>query len=133
MIAGQEIPAVSMKVTRALIDAFGEIANDRNPVHFDDDFARGRGFAGAIAHGAVSASFLFEMMSRWLPDWPSSGDDMEMAFVAPVLVDDVVVARGVVESVGDGEAVCEVWCEKGDGRKVIAGKARVTLSRETGR
>jgi 3-hydroxybutyryl-CoA dehydratase len=127
---GTAIPATPTQVTRALIDQFGEIANDFNPVHFDDEFARGRGFAGAIAHGAVSASLLFEMMVHWLPDWPLAGDNMEIAFVAPVLVGDSVTAKGVVESIGDGKAVCEVWCEKAAGKKVIAGKAHVVLARE---
>lgn len=130
LAAGHDIPAVSTVVTRALIDAFGEIANDHNPVHFDDAFARSRGFAGAIAHGAITASFLFEMMSRWLPDWPREGDDMQVTFISPVLVDDEVIARGVVAQVADGAAVCEVWCEKAGGQKVVVGKARVALPRE---
>lgn len=127
---GQDIPPALMQVTRALIDQFGEIANDFNPVHFDDKFARGRGFAGAIAHGAVTASLLFEMMSRWLPDWPLAGDDIEMTFIAPVLVNDEVAAMGIVESIGSGSAACDVWCQTAGGKKVISGRAHVTLPRE---
>jgi 3-hydroxybutyryl-CoA dehydratase len=122
---GQEVRPLTVKVSRELIAEFSEFANDRNPIHLDDEFARGRGFPGAIAHGAIAASFLLRMLTQWLGEWPLEDDELEITFISPVLVDASVTAKGVVESVDDGWLVCDVWCETQDGKKVIAGKARV--------
>lgn len=122
---GEEIPPLSVPMTRELIRAFGEMADDRNPVHFDDAFAQSRGFPAAIAHGAIPASFLLRMLTAWLGAWPIERDDLAITFIGPTLVGDVVTARGVVEAVADDALVCDVWCENQRGQKLIAGKARV--------
>jgi acyl dehydratase len=127
--AGDPIPSQTFHVTREMIDAFGDIANDHNPVHFDDEFARSRGFAGAIAHGSISASFLIEMLGSWLDDWPLDRDSIDISFVAPVLVNDHVTARGTIASVGAEEMQCDIWCENAAQKKVIAGTARISLAR----
>lgn len=122
---GDEIQPLTVVVTRKLIDEFSEFAKDRNPIHLDDEFARARGFPGAIAHGAIAASFLLRMMTNWLGEWPRNGDELEISFIAPVLVDAAVTAKGLVESEESGWLLCDVWCETDDGTKVIVGKARV--------
>jgi 3-hydroxybutyryl-CoA dehydratase len=126
---GEHIPPVTVVVSRELIDQFSEFANDRNPVHLDDEFARRRGFPGAIAHGAIAASFLLRMLTSWLGEWPRKGDDVEITFISPVLVGTAVTATGVVESVEDGQLLCDVWCEAQDGKKLLVGKARVAARR----
>lgn len=123
--AGDEIPPLTVKVSRKLIDDFSVMANDRNPVHLDDEFARKRGFPGAIAHGAIAASFLLRMLTKWLGSWPVKGDDLEITFISPVLVDTTVTAKGVVEAVDGNQMVCKVWCENQKGEKAIVGTARI--------
>jgi acyl dehydratase len=126
---GDHIRPLTFHVTRDVIDAFGDIANDHNPVHFDDEFARSRGFAGAIAHGSISASFLIDMLSGWLADWPLDRDSIDISFIAPVLVNDHVTARGTIVSIGSDEMQCDIWCENEAQKKVIAGTARISLAR----
>lgn len=126
---GTEIPPLAQTVTRQLVDEFGALANDFNPIHFDDEFARKRGFRCSIAHGAIAASFLVNMMTRWLKTWPVQNDQINITFVAPVLVGDHVTARGTVEQVSAESVVCDLWCENQDGKRVIVGKAHVTLAR----
>jgi len=123
--SGETIQPLTVVVSRELINKFSEFANDRNPVHLSDEFARERGFPGAIAHGAIAASFLLRMLTGWLGEWPLRGDELEITFISPVLVGASVTAKGVVESVSDGWLQCDVWCETQDGTKVIVGKARV--------
>ena len=50
---GLRIETERRVVTAADIDAFVELSGDRNPLHTDDDYARGSGFAGRIAHGLL--------------------------------------------------------------------------------
>jgi 3-hydroxybutyryl-CoA dehydratase len=123
--AGDEIPQLTVVVSRKLIDDFSVMANDRNPVHMNDEFARGRGFPGAIAHGAIAASFLLRMLTQWLGAWPVNGDDLEITFISPVLVGTAVTAKGVVEAVEGQHLICKVWCENDQGQKAIIGTARI--------
>jgi 3-hydroxybutyryl-CoA dehydratase len=127
--SGDVIPSKTYRVTREMINVFGDIANDHNPVHFDDEFARTRGFSGAIAHGSISAALIIEMLAEWLPDWPIKGDVVDIKFVAPVLVGTDVNARGIITSVAQAEIRCDVWCETADAKKVTVGTVRLALPR----
>jgi acyl dehydratase len=49
------------------IVSFAEASGDRNPLHFDDAFARSRGFEGRIAHGLISNGLLSRYFGTEFP------------------------------------------------------------------
>lgn len=73
-----------MTVTDETIEAFASLSGDRNPVHFDDAFARRIGFEGRIAHGAVTASLLSALLGMDLPGPGSVFLEQRVRFLAPV-------------------------------------------------
>lgn len=125
---GDEMPPFTASIAAKMMEEFGILIDDRNPVHFDDDFARNKGFPAAIAHSAVGSSLLLRMMTKWLGAWPLRGDEIEIAFVAPVLVGYELTARGLCTEVTEHASFWDVWCENQDGKKLIAGTARIGLS-----
>jgi len=129
LAVGAALPTKSLRITRALVDAFGELADDFNPIHFDDEVARKRGFSAAIGHGAIAASLVFAMLTDWLDDWPVESDDLDLVFVGPVIVGDLVTAGGEIEAEEDGAWRCKVWCRNEQDKPVIAGTARVRRER----
>jgi acyl dehydratase len=48
----------SVTFTRAQIAAYAQASGDHNPIHLDDDFARGVGLPGVIAHGMLQMGIL---------------------------------------------------------------------------
>ena len=82
------IPAVGARATRSLtvtdgsIELFARLSGDRNPVHFDDAFARRIGFDGRIAHGAVTASLLSALLGMDLPGPGSVFLEQRVRFLA---------------------------------------------------
>lgn len=92
------IPAVgeraqrSMRVTDEKIEAFAQLSGDRNPVHFDDAFARRIGFEGHIAHGAVTASLLSAVLGMDLPGPGSVFLEQRVRFLRPVRPGDTITA-----------------------------------------
>jgi acyl dehydratase len=50
-----------------LVERFGELVGDRNPVHFDDAAARAAGFDGRISHGALLNGFVSRVLGMRLP------------------------------------------------------------------
>ncbi len=82
----------SMKITDEQIEAFARLSGDRNPVHFDDAFARRIGFDGHIAHGAVTASLLSAVLGMDLPGPGSVFLEQRVRFLAPVRPGDTITA-----------------------------------------
>ncbi|HUQ40884.1 MAG TPA: MaoC family dehydratase [Candidatus Limnocylindrales bacterium] len=98
------IPAIgeraerTMLVTDEKIEAFAQLSGDRNPVHFDDAFARRIGFDGHIAHGAVTASLLSAVLGMDLPGPGSVFLEQRVRFLRPVRPGDMI--RAVLEVTG---------------------------------
>jgi len=57
----------SMRITEEDIEAFAKLTGDRNPLHFDDAFARSLGFNGRIAHGMLTSSILSTLLGMDIP------------------------------------------------------------------
>ena len=72
------------------IELFGESSTDRNPLHFDDEFARKTPFGGRIAHGMVTAAFISAVIGNELPGHGSVYLSQQLKFRAPVRPGDVV-------------------------------------------
>ena len=49
-------------VTEQDIELFGQATGDRNPVHFDEEYARKTVFRGRVAHGALSIGFISALL-----------------------------------------------------------------------
>src|SRR5207302_8701853 len=74
------------------IEAFARLSGDRNPVHFDDGFARSIGFDGHIAHGAVTTALLSAVLGMDLPGPGSIFLEQRVRFLAPVRPGDTITA-----------------------------------------
>ena len=87
---GLRIETERRVVSAADIDAFCELSGDRNPLHTDDEHARGAGFAGRIAHGMLVLSIESGLASE-ADDWAIGAYLEEMRrFVEPVLPGDEI-------------------------------------------
>ena len=74
----------SRRITDDDIEAFARLSGDRNPLHFDDGFARRIGFDGHIAHGHVTAMLLSTVLGMDLPGPGSVFLEQRVRFLAPV-------------------------------------------------
>jgi acyl dehydratase len=61
---GREFATASREVTVADLDAFAALSGDRNPLHLDDDYARGAGFPGRIAQGVLGVAVATGLLNR---------------------------------------------------------------------
>ena len=92
------IPTVGERRTRSKtvtdedIEAFARLSGDRNPVHFDDAFAKRLGFEGHIAHGAVTTALLSAVLGMDLPGPGSIFLEQRVRFLAPVRAGDTITA-----------------------------------------
>jgi 3-hydroxybutyryl-CoA dehydratase len=77
-------------VDDATIELFGDASRDRNPLHFDEEFASTTQFGGRIAHGMISAAFISAMVGTVLPGPGSVYLGQTLKFRAPVRPGDTV-------------------------------------------
>lgn len=129
------IPRVGDRAARTLtigdehIEAFARLSGDRNPVHFDDDFARRIGFDGHIAHGALTASLLSAVLGMDLPGPGSVFLEQRMRFLAPVRPGDTITATLEVAKVRPDKPVVTLTATiaRDDGVTVVDGELVVLL------
>ncbi|HYX85729.1 MAG TPA: MaoC family dehydratase [Gaiellales bacterium] len=114
-------------VSDALLEQFGDAVGDRNPLHFDDAFARSTRFGGRIAHGMLVGGFLSALLGMELPGPGTVYLAQELRFRAPVRPGDDVRCRVEVEEVAArGRCVLATTAWVGD-TVVAEGRATVLL------
>ncbi len=81
---------LTKQVTDRDIELFAEISSDHNPVHLDDDYAKGTIFKGRIAHGMLTAGLISAVIGEQLPGHGSIYLGQTLKFMAPVRPGDMV-------------------------------------------
>jgi 3-hydroxybutyryl-CoA dehydratase len=88
---------MSASITRTMTDAdirhFAEATGDTNPIHLDEEFAKGTIFKTRIAHGMLTASHISSVFATRLPGAGCIYVSQEFKFKAPVRLGDDVTAR----------------------------------------
>ena len=79
-------------VTEDMIEQFADVSGDFNPLHLDEDYAKGTMFKGRIAHGILSAGFISKIFGTMMPGKGSIYISQTLRFLAPVRIVDTVTA-----------------------------------------
>jgi len=91
----------SRKITASMVEEFASVSGDRNPLHFDEEYARGTIFRGRIVHGMLSAGFFSTLFGTVMPGQGSVYLKQNLKFVGPVHYDDEVKAVIEVLEIND--------------------------------
>ena len=138
---GSEVtPLAKIATTRMLVQWAGA-SGDRNPLHYDDDFAKSQGVGAPIVHGALKRAWLGQLVTDWIGeqgelrklscryrgmDYPRKMKTMEEPQEGETWWCKGKVSKKYVEG-GEHFVECEIWVENGKGEKNTPGAAVVTL------
>ncbi len=113
-------------ITEEDIQKFAEVSGDFNPLHMDEDYAKGTVFGQRIAHGALTASYISGILGNDLPGPGSIFTGLSMRFRRPVFIGaEVTVRAEVTERQERGNRITlKITCTV-DGKRVITGEAQV--------
>lgn len=120
-------------ITPAVVTGFAEISGDHNPLHMDDEAARGFGFPARVAHGAILLAEISRVIGMELPGAGSLWLSSEVDFQAPVYVGTTVLVEAtVVHASGALDVVVLdlVAKRESDGVNVLTGTAKVMILEE---
>ena len=112
------------------IKAFARISGDDNPVHMNDDYAKGTMFGGRIAHGMLVAGLISAVLGTMLPGPGAIYLSQQLRFRAPVRPGDQVTARARVTEWNSEKGRVTLLTDviNQEGSVVIEGEARLVMS-----
>ena len=116
-------------VTKEMLSSFKDITNDLNPMHNDDEFAKGKGYNGRVAYGMLTASFMSTIAGMYLPGERSLILSVEAEFPNPVYIGDEITIEGEVKEKNDTFQfiIIKVTVKNSENKKVLRGKMKVKV------
>jgi acyl dehydratase len=114
-------------VTAEDVERFAELTGDRNPLHFDEEFASRTRFGRLVAQGGIAAGLFNALVAMELPGPGSVFLHQEWDYPAPVFVGDTVTAEAEVIEARADKPITKLRCvaRRQDGEEVLRGECLV--------
>ena len=109
------------------VEAFATISGDRNPLHFDPDFAARTRLGGLVVQGGLTTGLFNALVAMELPGPGSVFLHQEWDYPAPVYVGDTVTAEAEVIEARADKPITRLRCvaRRQDGTEVLRGECLV--------
>jgi acyl dehydratase len=116
-------------LTRQMFVRYSGASGDLNPIHYDEEFARGAGYPSVFSQGMHQAALLATFATDWLG--PENVRRFHVRFRDQVWPGDVLTCSGVVTAVqpadGGRLVTVELTCTRQTGAVAIGGSADFLL------
>ena len=95
-------------VTARDVELYAEITGDRNPLHFDADFAARTRFGRLVAQGGIASGMLNALVAMDLPGAGTVFMSQTLSYKAPTYLGDTLTAEVEVLSLKADKPVCQL-------------------------
>ncbi len=114
-------------ITEEMIERFAKATGDYNPIHLNEDYAKGTIFKTRVAHGMLQAGILSGILGMRFPGVGTIYLSQTMRFLKPVFIgDEVTFSLKVLELIREKNRVrIETVCTNQRGEAVLSGEALV--------
>ena len=109
------------------VEAFARFSGDRNPLHFDPEFAARTRMGRLVVQGGLTTALFNALVAMELPGPGSVFLHQEWDYPAPVYVGDTVTAEAVVIEARADKPITRLRCvaRRRDGVEVLRGECLV--------
>ena len=109
------------------VESFARISGDRNPLHFDADFAAQTKVGALVVQGGLTTGLFNALVAMELPGQGSVFLHQEWDYPAPVYIGDTVTATAEVIDARDDKPITRLRCvaRRQDGTEVLRGECLV--------
>ena len=126
MFKAGDISKESFLIDEQMVQKFAEMSGDFNPVHMDENYAKGTRFGKRIAHGMISGA----LISRCLATHLGTGGiylGQTIKFVHPVFIGDTVTVEIHVLKVREerGIGIVDTTVTNQKGEVCVKGEATI--------
>ncbi|MGG5810737.1 MaoC family dehydratase [Falsiroseomonas sp. CW058] len=125
-------------ITEADIVLFAAVTGDTNPMHLNEEYAKGSIFGERIAHGMLAAGLITKVMGTQLPGPGTIYMSQSLRFRKPVRIGDTVTATVEITALNAEKhraTLRTVCCVKGEpvleGEALVAVPSRAALAART--
>ena len=95
-------------VTMRQLELYAEITGDRNPLHFDPDFAARTRFGRLVAQGGITSGMLNALVAMDMPGAGTVFMSQSLKYLAPAYVGDTLTAEAEVLALKPDKPVCQL-------------------------
>ena len=100
-----------IKVTKTLLNLFGELAQDFNPLHVNEDYAKQKGFQGRVAYGNILGLMISALVGESLKESQMMLINQSINYKAPVFIEDDITLTAKISDKNDVFEVIELKLE----------------------
>ena len=115
----------TLTISAADVEKYAEITGDRNPLHFDEEFAAATPFGKLVVQGGITAGILNALVAEDLPGPGTVFMSQKLEYTAPVFIGDTIVGEVEVLGVHETKPVTHLRVEvrRGNDEIVLKGEA----------
>ncbi|HUM15617.1 MAG TPA: MaoC family dehydratase [Candidatus Nitrosotalea sp.] len=95
-------------VTSQDVELYARLTGDRNPLHFDADFASRTRFGRLVAQGGIAAGMLNALVAMDLPGPGTVFMSQSLKYLAPTYLGDTLTAEVSVLALKPDKPVCQL-------------------------
>jgi len=109
------------------VEAFATLSGDRNPLHFDSEFAARTRVGRLVVQGGLTTGLFNALVAERLPGPGSVFLHQEWDYPAPVYIGDTVTAEAKVVEARADKPITRLRCvaRRDDGTEVLRGECLV--------
>ncbi len=114
-------------ITKELVEAFGDVIEDHNPAHYDDEYAASTMFKKRISHGMFIGSLFSSLLGMKLPGKGTIYLGQSLKFLKPVYFDDVITVTVIVKEkiIEKNRVILTCEASNQNDKLVVVGEATV--------
>ena len=114
----------TLTLTEEHVKTFAALTGDYNPLHFDEAFAARTKFERRVVQGGLTTGLLHALVAMDMPGPGTVFLSQSWKFVAPVFIDDTIVAHAEIVSVHERKPVTQlkIRVDRQTGETVLEGE-----------
>ena len=115
----------TITLTPEHVRGFYEITGDRNPLHFDPEFAAKTKFKKLVVQGGLTTGLLHALVAMDMPGPGTVFLSQNWKFTAPVFIGDTITAQAEILSIHPSKPVTQlkIMVTRDGGETVLEGEA----------
>ena len=124
-----EKASLTKTATRESIDSYAAVSGDYNPIHMDEEYARGTIFRKCIAHGLFCLGIVSTIIGTILPGNGTALINEQIKYLAPVFIGDEITATVTISEINKDKNLMSLsfLCENQNGVTVLSGCCLVKM------